>query len=145
MNIPLITALGSVLTILITSVGYYDYRYSQRLAQTQKLEEQRNEAREGLLELAKRQEIHFSTHNTYTTDLSALGYTDIEDLSVLTPHGWYRLIIPSADNTRFILAAEPQGEQTGDAKCGALTFSKEGQAKGARGSDGTACWSSTPD
>ncbi|MEO5347122.1 MAG: type IV pilin protein [Magnetococcus sp. YQC-9] len=140
MNTSMIVILGIIFGSLITGVGVYDYRYSQKLQQTAKLEEQRADGRDALLELAKRQEIHFANAKAYTTDLAALGYADVADLSVFSPKKLYKLVILSADETNYALAAEPQEEQLGDTKCGGLTLTKQGMAKSARGSDGTACW-----
>ncbi|MBF0418516.1 MAG: type IV pilin protein [Magnetococcales bacterium] len=140
MNTSMIVILGLILTSLIASVGVYDYRYSQRLSQTSKIEEQRADGRDALLDLAKRQEIFFTKSKSYTTDLAALGYTDITDLSVFSPKKRYKLVILSADESNYALVAEPQDEQLGDTKCGGLTLTKQGMAKGARGPDGTTCW-----
>ncbi|MBF0341292.1 MAG: type IV pilin protein [Magnetococcales bacterium] len=140
MNTSLIVVFSIILASLISGVGYYDFRYSQRLALTQKLEEQRTDGREALLDMAKRQEAYFKAQKSYTADLAALGYKEIEDLSVPTPGKFYKLVILTADATNYSLAAEPQGEQVGDGKCGGLTLTKQGMAKSARGSDGTACW-----
>ncbi|MBF0164184.1 MAG: type IV pilin protein [Magnetococcales bacterium] len=140
MNTSMIVILGLILTSLLTGVGVYDYRYSQRLAQTAKVEEQRADGRDALLELAKRQEIFFAKSKAYTTDLAALGYADITDLSVFSPKKHYKLVILSADENNYALAAEPQEEQLADTKCAGLTLTKQGMAKSARGPDTTACW-----
>lgn len=140
MNTSMIVILGLILASLITGVGVYDYRYSQRLAQTAKIEEQRADGRDALLDLAKRQESLFARSKAYTTDLTALGYADVEDLSVFSPKKRYKLVILSADENTYALAAEPQDEQLADTKCGGLTLTKQGMAKSARGPDGTACW-----
>ncbi len=113
---------------------YNSYKKNQFFAENRKV------GQELLMEVAKRQEDHFKEHQTYTTDLTALGYKGVEDLSLSSPGGVYKVVVTSADAFSFALAAEPQEDQLGDSKCGALTYDKKGTAKSARGSDGTACW-----
>ncbi len=129
--------IGLVVVVCLGVIINTDYRAHQ---QARTFADNRKVAQEMLLEVAKRQEAYFREHKTYTDDLSALGYAQVEDLSVASPRGLYKVVVTSADAVSFALAAEPQGDQLGDSSCGALTFDKKGTARGARGSDGTACW-----
>ncbi|MBF0124030.1 MAG: type IV pilin protein [Magnetococcales bacterium] len=129
-----------VILLLLAGVISYDYQYAQRLAQTQQQEANRTEGKNLLLEVANRQESYYQKHKRYTSDLTALGYPRAEDWSIPSPGGFYKVVVLSADEATFSLAAEPQGDQLADNKCGALTYDKKGTAKNARGSDGTACW-----
>ncbi|MBF0158026.1 MAG: type IV pilin protein [Magnetococcales bacterium] len=131
---------GAVIALLLTGIISYDYQYAQRVAQEQQQVANRSEAKNLLMEVAKRQEAYFQKHKRYTTELDQLGYSDVEDWSVASPSGLYKVVVTSADDRTFTLVAEPQGDQLSDSKCGAFTYDKKGTAKSARGSDSTACW-----
>lgn len=64
---------------------------------------QRTEATEALQRLAKNQEGYYIQHNTYTTDVSKLGF----DVGGLTSGGRYVIAVTSADQQGFTATATP--------------------------------------
>ncbi|MDN5871838.1 MAG: type IV pilin protein [Nitrococcus sp.] len=97
-----------------------------------------------LLEIMQAQERYFTTNNTYTADLTDLGYGSAG--AVPADGGWYTLgaAICGAGisiNECVLLTATPQNSQaTNDTTCGNLTLNSRGQ-KGETGT-GTVdeCW-----
>ena len=118
---------------ILAGNGYYVYP-------DHKLVVNREEGRAALQELIARQDDFRRQHNRYATTLEELGYTNVRDFSVDSSQGLYKVLITEADASSYTLAAEPQGEQTGDAKCAALTYASKGHVKSAKGSSGGSCW-----
>lgn len=100
----------------------------------------REEGRAALREVIARQDAFRRQHNRYATTLEALGYTNIQDFAMDSPQGLYKVLLTEAEVTAYTLAAEPQGEQTGDVKCAALTYASKGHVKSAKGSGAGSCW-----
>ncbi len=99
----------------------------------------RADARVTLMEISQRQEREFTETNSYTGDLTDLGYTSSPSTS---PKGWYVISVtslPAGDLTQsFTLTATTAGAQTDDSQCTTLTLDSRG-TKGATGG-GTTCW-----
>ncbi|MCO6440680.1 MAG: type IV pilin protein [Nitrococcus mobilis] len=95
-----------------------------------------------LLEIMQAQERYFTVNNTYTADLTDLGY----DAATAIPAdgGWYTVAAAACSASTIsqcvLLTATPQDAQTADTTCGNLTLSSRGQ----KGSSGTGslgeCW-----
>lgn len=86
------------------------------------------------------QERHRGSAGAYTPDLSLLGWPE-----GLSPSGAYRLEVPHASQTGYLLVARvrPGGSQSGDARCGVLALQVEGGVS-ARGSACTGCEPAQP-
>ena len=99
----------------------------------------RADARVTLMEIAQRQERRFTETNSYTGNLTDLGYPSSPTTS---PEGWYVISVtslPAGDLTQsFTLTATTAGAQTEDTQCATLTLNSQG-TKGSTGG-GTTCW-----
>ena len=92
----------------------------------------------GVLELASRQARYYTTNNTYTTSMRALGYaTDPMPLENASSH-YYNLSITDGDGDSFSVQAVPVGKQTGDT-CGTFIYNDLGQRTMSGGTVGE-CW-----
>ncbi|MDN5849562.1 MAG: type IV pilin protein [Nitrococcus sp.] len=97
-----------------------------------------------LLEIMQAQERYFTTNNTYTDDLTDLGYGSAG--AVPADGGWYTVAAAACSKTIpinqcVLLTATPQNSQaTNDTTCGNLTLNSRGQ----KGETGTGsvdeCW-----
>jgi type IV pilus assembly protein PilE len=125
---------GFVITLLILGGNVY-YEFPDIM-----LVQNREDGRAALLEVVAKQDDYFAQHQKYASTLEALGYDGVKDYSIESPKGLYRVWITEGDGTFYALAAEPQGDQTGDSKCAPLTYASKGRAKSAKGSSGSACW-----
>ncbi|MEO5362934.1 MAG: type IV pilin protein [Magnetococcus sp. DMHC-8] len=125
----------AILIALAILAGNGYYVYPEHL-----LVVNREEGRAALQEVISRQDGFRRQHNRYAATLEELGYTNVQDFAIDSPQGLYKVLIVEAESTTYTLAAEPQGEQTGDSKCAALTYASKGHAKSAKGSAGGACW-----
>lgn len=124
---------GLTAALVLASIAYYEYG-------TYLLIQQRTDGREPLLNLAERQAAYFAAHQRFTADLTELGYTAVGNQSVATPQGFYRLVVTTADDQGYSLAAIPNGEQMADTACGILTLDFQGMAKSAKGAAASSCW-----
>jgi type IV pilus assembly protein PilE len=95
----------------------------------------RNEARAALLQLATNQERFYLNNNTFTQDLTALGFSTTP--TVTTPTGYYTVQVTAADASNFSATATylQGGSEAG--KC--LTFTVDGRGLQTSGPD-TNCW-----
>jgi type IV pilus assembly protein PilE len=95
----------------------------------------RNEARAALLELATNQERFYLNNNTFTQDLTALGFTTTPTWT--TDTGYYTVQVTSADANNFSATATylQGGSEAG--KC--LTFTVDGRGLQTSLPD-TNCW-----
>ncbi|MGI9260539.1 MAG: type IV pilin protein [Woeseiaceae bacterium] len=94
----------------------------------------RNEARSALLQIATNQERFYLNNNTFTEDMTALGFT--EDPSP-TPTGYYVIDVTAADASNFTATATYQRGGKEATKC--ETFTIDG--RGAKTSDpDDDCW-----
>ena len=95
-----------------------------------------------LLEVMQAQERYFTTNNSYTNDLTDLGYGSVG--AVPSDGGWYTLAAAACAASTLsqcvVLTATPQNSQTNDTTCGNLTLSSRGQ-KGISGTGSVQdCW-----
>ncbi len=81
------------------------------------LRSNRSEGKAFLADAAAREERFFSDNNTYTTDVTDLGYTNPAD----SENGLYRLTIAGGANN-YTLTATAQGNQAEDAACAIMTL-----------------------
>ena len=119
-----------VLSIIVT-VGYPNYQEFTARAK-------RNEARAALLRLATNQERFYLNNNTFTQDLTALGFSTTPTWNTET--GYYTIQVTAADATNFTATATylQGGSEAG--KC--LTFTIDG--RGTKTSDPDPdCWTRT--
>ena len=119
-----------VLAILAT-VAYPNYRDAAARAK-------RNEAKAALLMIATNQERFYLQNNTYTADMSALGFADAG--ANLTDSETYSVVVNAADANNFTATATYQKADNEAGKC--LTFQIDG-----RGQKASAplddCWTRT--
>ena len=98
----------------------------------------RNEARAALLRLATNQERFYLNNNTFTTDLTALGFGTTPTWDTET--GYYRILVTAADASNFRATATYLQPGSEAAKC--RTFIIDG--RGVKTSDpDTNCWERT--
>lgn len=102
----------------------------------------RADGKAAIMDVAAREERFFSQNNTYTTDMTALGYS----ASPMTSTDGYYQVAAAAGTTAsiassFTLTATPQGVQaTNDTHCNRLTLTSQG-TKGITGTATVAdCW-----
>lgn len=128
-----------VIVGILAAIAYPSYQGQVRKAR-------RAEGKTLLLELASKQERFFTENNSYTNDMTDLGYTN--NVPQPTENGWYDVSVtavgpggcaPGAATacTAFTLRAVARNDQTHD-KCGSLTVNQFG----VKGKTGTAtdCW-----
>ncbi|MCF6217955.1 MAG: prepilin-type N-terminal cleavage/methylation domain-containing protein [Gammaproteobacteria bacterium] len=103
------------------------------------LKNQRVDAREMLLEVAREQERNLYTVGSYTNDLTDLGY----DATPLSDEGHYRITVTALVNdavngvNSYTLTATAVGSQVGDADCSTFSLSSIGLKSSAPQAD---CW-----
>lgn len=118
-----------ILSILI-SVGYPQYQdYAARA--------KRNEARAALLMLATNQERFYIGNNTFTSDLTQLGFSSSP---ATTESGYYRIEITAADAQNFSATATYLRGGNEAKKCVTLTIDGRGTKTSAPETD---CWTRT--
>ncbi len=95
-GVTLIELMATVVILsILTLIAYPSYRdFVQR--------SQRTEAKEALLHIATNQERFYLQNNTYSGDLTELGFSSGE-----TTNGKYRLEIVAADQQGFTITAAP--------------------------------------
>lgn len=115
---------------IIVAVGVPSYRgYMQRA--------QRTEAKDALVRLANNQERHYIQFNTYTNDLTSLGF----DAAGTTDEGLYNISVAGADRQGFTATATPSatGPMVGDVECAAFTIDEAG-IRTASPDPNSKCW-----
>jgi type IV pilus assembly protein PilE len=102
---------------------------------------QRTEAKSALLQLAANQERFYLQNNTYTTDLTALGF-----IGGKTENGVYTLAVGAASPTTFTASATPTTgggangvDQTKDTDCATFTIDAQGRTAATPDPAGN-CW-----
>jgi type IV pilus assembly protein PilE len=119
---------------IISAIAYPSYQNYVRGAR-------RAEARNMLLDASNREERNFADNNTYTDDMTALGFAADPAISETTNYSLDAAVNPAVPNaTTYTLTATAQGSQAADDKCDTLTLA----STGAKGSSGTGsadeCW-----
>ena len=120
-----------VIVSILAAVAYPNYQEFTARAK-------RNEARAALLRLATNQERFYLNNNTFTQDLTALGFSTTPTWTTET--GYYTVQVTQADATNFSATATylQGGSEAG--KC--LTFTIDGRGAKTSGPDGD-CWTRT--
>jgi type IV pilus assembly protein PilE len=98
----------------------------------------RNEAKAALLQIATLQERFYLQNNTYTTDMTNLGFAAAG--CNITDTGTYEVCVPNADANTFNAAAAYQNADAELGKCATFTIDGRG-AKGSLPYDD--CWTNT--
>jgi len=120
-----------VIVGILAAIAYPNYRDFTARAK-------RNEAKAALLKLAINQERFYLSNNTYTTDLTDLGFAT--DCPLITDSTTYSVCITAADASNFTAVATYQPTDAEVDKC--LTFQITG--RGVRTSAPYAdCWTRT--
>lgn len=116
---------------ILTAIAYPSYReYSARA--------KRNEARAALLQIATLQERNYLQNNTYTTDMTKLGFPVAGNH--LSDTGSYIINVTAADASGFTAVATYQNTDKEKDKC--LTFTIDGTMTKTSAPDAN-CWVKT--
>jgi type IV pilus assembly protein PilE len=116
---------------ILAAIAYPNYReYAARA--------KRNEARAALLQIATLQERFYLQNNTYTTDMTNLGFVlagnNISDTES------YKINVDAADANNYLATATYQNADAEAAKC--LTFQIDGSGSKTSAPDAE-CWTKT--
>ena len=119
-----------VVLSIIVAVGYPNYQEFTARAK-------RNEARSALLMLATNQERFYLNNNTFTTDMTRLGFSASP---ATTQTGYYRIQVTAADASNFTATATYLlgGSEAG--KCATFTIDGRGTKTSAPDAN---CWTRT--
>lgn len=111
------------------------------------IKSRRTDAKNGLLDLASREERYFSVNNTYTTDLSLLGYGVAANTTSVainaSGQSYYTLNATAATATTYTATAVPTGAQAADTTCATYQIDQLGTQTNWSGTTqitGTGCW-----
>ncbi len=116
---------------ILAAVAYPNYRNFAARAK-------RNEAKAALLQIATQQERFYLNNNTYTTDMTQLGFSGPS--MVISNSKTYTIKVPTADANNFTATATYNKLDAENSKCG--TFQIDG--RGIRTSlPYTDCWTRT--
>lgn len=120
-----------VIVGILAAIAYPNYRdYVSRA--------KRNEARAALLQIATNQERFYLQNNTYTADMTKLGFASAANFK--TGSGTYVVNVTAADADNFTAVATYQNSDAEAAKC--LTFQVDGRNVKTSAPQ-TDCWSKT--
>ena len=98
----------------------------------------RVEGKSLIMEIMQRQEKYYTENNTYTTNLSLLGYSSSP---VISEQGYYSVSASAAADgitNNVVLTAQPVGSQASDTDCGSFIMNSNGQKSTSTSS--TTCW-----
>ncbi len=126
-ELMIVVAIAAILAV-IAYPSYQNKVYQSRRA----------DAHAMLLDAAMREERFSTDNNTYTTNLTLLGYTSNPAIS---PDRFYSVAITAAAGgiaTGFTLTATALAPQTGDTQCATITLTSTG-VKGSSAGVGQ-CW-----
>lgn len=121
-----ITVVGLLLAVALPSYTRYVLRSHRSSAIT------------GVLDVASRQARYYTTNNTYTTSMTALGYPADPMPVTDTSNRYYNLSVSAASATGFTVSAAPYGAQQKDT-CGTYTYNDLGVKSVSFGTLGD-CW-----
>lgn len=120
-----------VVVSILAAVAYPNYQEFVARAK-------RNEARAALLRLATNQERFYLNNNTFTQDLTQVGFATTPTWDTET--GYYRVQVTQANATNFSATATYLHGGNEANKC--LTFTIDGRGQKTSGPDGD-CWTRT--
>lgn len=116
---------------IMATIAYPNYRdYAARA--------KRNEARAALLQIATNQERHYLQNNTYTADMTDLGFSAASN--VVTDTGSYRINVDAASANDFTATATYLNADNEAGKCATFQIDGRGAKTSAPETD---CWSRT--
>lgn len=125
---------------ILTAIAIPQYRkYVQK--------SNRATAKSALLDLARREETYYSTNNSYTLNLTSLGYSSITNNQIQVPNssnptyniGFTAPASSGSSAATYTVSATPTGSQTGDG-CGTYSVDYLGNQLPATTSGGSSCW-----
>ena len=119
-----------VIVGILAAIAYPNYQEFTARAK-------RNEARAALLRLATNQERFYLNNNTFTTDMTQIGFSSSP---FTTETGYYVVNVTSATPSNFSATATYQHGGSEAGKC--LTFTIDGRGQKTSGPD-TDCWTRT--
>lgn len=102
------------------------------------MKSRRSEGRSFAMEIMQRQEKYYNENNTYTTNLTQLGYNSATPTS---EQGYYMVTATAAPDgitNNVIITAQPIGTQTSDTECGSFIYNSNGVKSTSTAS--TTCW-----
>ncbi|MGD8378373.1 MAG: type IV pilin protein [Gammaproteobacteria bacterium] len=118
---------------ILGAIAYPSYRHSI-------VKSNRAEAKTMLTDIGNREERYYFSHNAYTTDLTALGYTSDPAIS---PNKYYSVSVaagPSGSiNTSYKVTATAINGQADDGECATFVLDSQG-SQTATGSNASSCW-----
>ena len=120
-----------VIVSILAAVAYPNYR-----AYVQK--SKRNEAKAALLQIATNQERHYLNNNTYTLDMTQLGFAAAGN--VMTDSGTYEIDVTAANANSFTAQAIYQLADEEAAKCSSFFIDQTGAKTSGPLAD---CWTRT--
>ncbi|MEX0824265.1 MAG: type IV pilin protein [Woeseia sp.] len=116
---------------IMATIAYPNYRdYAARA--------KRNEARAALLQIATNQERHYLQNNTYTADMTDLGFGAASN--VVTDTGSYRINVDAASANDFTATATYLNADNEAGKCATFQIDGRGAKTSAPETD---CWTRT--
>jgi type IV pilus assembly protein PilE len=115
---------------ILATLAYPNYREFAARAK-------RTEARAALLKIATNQERFYLTNNTFTTDLTRLGFSSDP---YTTDSDTYSVSVTSADASNFIAEADYLPSDSEAGKCDKFTIDGRGQKGSSPDGD---CWTRT--
>ena len=116
---------------ILAAVAYPNYRDAAARAK-------RNEAKAALLQIATNQERFYLNNNTYTTDMTLLGFAGAGN--VVTDSGSYSVNVDNADANNFTATATYLNAGNEAGKCAAFQIDGRGVRTSAPLAD---CWTRT--
>ena len=119
-----------VVVSILASIAYPSYQEFTARAK-------RNEARAALLRLATNQERFYLNNNTFTTDMTQVGFANSP---FTTENGYYIVIVTAATPSNFSATATYQQGGSEAGKC--LTFTIDGRGQKTSTPDAN-CWTRT--
>jgi len=120
-----------VIVGILATIAYPSYRQFAARAK-------RNEAKAALLQIATMQERFYLQNNTYTTDLTQLGFVNTPCQA--TDSGTYVFCVPNADANDFTAVATYQNVDAEAGKCATFQIAGNGAKTSGPLTD---CWSRT--
>ena len=120
-----------VIVGILAAIAYPNYRDFTARAK-------RNEAKAALLKIATNQERFYLNNNTYTTDMTNLGFSGAG--AVITDSTTYSVSVTAADASNFTAVATYQRTDNEASKC--LTFQIDGRSV-RTSAPYTDCWTRT--
>ena len=116
---------------ILAAIAYPNYQEMSARAK-------RNEAKAALLQIAAQQERWYLNNNTYTTQMTNLGFT--VDADFITESGSYRINVPFADANNFTATAVYLPDNPESGKCRTFQLDGRGERTSAPLDD---CWTRT--